>query len=66
MTGSPTEFQQLATKVRKIIGHRRCLICSKPGELHRVVVTDDLNFAVISEDTQHHYDPGDRRIGLPR
>lgn len=66
MSGTATEFQQVATRVRTVIRHRRCLLCGRFGDDHRIVVSDDLHVAIVSEDRQHRYDPGERRIGLPR
>lgn len=63
---SGTEAQQLATSVRQVIRDRRCLLCSRTGDDHRIVVGEDLHVAILSEDHRHRYDPGERRIGLPR
>jgi hypothetical protein len=67
VSGPRLDYQHLATKVRAAIRHRRCLICSKTGEDHRIVISDGLAVvAIMSEDGEHRYDPGERRLGLPR
>ena len=66
MTSGMTELKTLATNVRATIDHRRCLICGKHGDLHRIVIDDSLHVTIVSEDGHHRFDPGERRIGLPR
>lgn len=58
------EHRDLRTAVRTQIAHRRCLICGRRGDVHRVQVTVDGGVAIWSADGQHRYDPGERRLGL--
>lgn len=49
-------------ELRRLIEHRRCLVCFEVGAEHRIAVRPDLSAVIFGEG--HAYDPGERRLGL--